>query len=124
MAYDDAKINCRTKFGSSGGILFEPKTTGIISVIDNIAKTIDYGNSVWIGINDFTTNGAFVYTSNNEPVTIVIPWSPGFGNHQSDYGPVSMGSNYDPVRMGMAAFYDNWPVTKKKASVCEREMVK
>ena len=119
MAYDDAKINCRTMFGSSGGILFEPKTTGIISVIHNIAKI-----AVWIGINDFTTNGVFVYTSNNEPVTIIIPWSRGYGNHWKDYGPVLMGSDYDPVRMGMAAFYDSSPVTDKFASVCEREMVK
>ena len=115
MAYDDAKINCRTMFGSSGGILFEPKTTGIISVIDNIAKTIDYGNVVWIGINDFTTNGAFVYTSNNEPVTIVIPWLEFSGNHPSDYG---------PVNLQRAEFSDNWPVEKKLASVCERKMAK
>ena len=115
MAYGDAKNNCWTKFGSSGGILFEPKTSHIINVIDDIAKSTDMGNPVWIGVNDFTTNGAFVYTSNNEPVTIVIPWSPFHGNHQSDYG---------PVNLQRAEFSDNWPVEKKLASVCERKMAK
>jgi len=116
MTYEETKVNCGTKFGSSGGILFEPKTSQIINAITDLSKSIfinAQGNGYvsWIGVNDFTKDGTFVYTSNNEPFTIGLPWFTEEGKN-NEYGCVALFNAY---------FFDKFICSRKWASICERK---
>lgn len=114
MSYEEAKVNCGTKFNSSGGILFEPKTSQIINNITDLSKSIfnnDNGYVSWIGVNDFTKDGTFVYTSNNEPFTIKLPWFSEEGNNNEN----------GCVALLKAYFWDQFNCSNQWASICERK---
>jgi len=116
MSYEEAKVNCGTKFNSSGGILFEPKTSQIITNITDLSKSIfsdqqGHGYISWIGVNDFANDGTFVYTSNNEPFTMELPWFSEEGNNNEN----------GCVALFKAYFWDQFPCSNQWASICERK---
>ena len=59
LNYEQAQINCRTKFGNLVGGLFEPRTSDTNELVFNeatnfVTSTID---DFWLGINDLAIQG-------------------------------------------------------------------
>ena len=70
LSYQDAKQNCKVKFGGHGK-LYEPLTWSENQMAYDIAFATGTVNW-WIGVNDKQTEGSFVYESNGTP----IPYTP------------------------------------------------
>ena len=72
FSYASAEFNCIDQ----NAILFEPKSdnenTYVYTMFDYYMR--DY---TWIGINDRTTEGSFVYTSTSEPIKYSGSWGDG-----------------------------------------------
>ena len=59
-----AAIYCSEK----GGKLFEPKSENVYKEVSNLAEKHGFQDwSFWIGIHDISTEGHFVYNSDNSP---------------------------------------------------------
>ena len=69
--YDDAKLNCNTKFPQ--GKLFEPKSSSSNRKVHKEALSI-LERGYWIGINDKRGEGSWVYDSDGSSVGFSIPW--------------------------------------------------
>ena len=77
-SYDDAKQNCNGgKF--TRGKLFEPKSLSSNKKVHTVAMGIKETNW-WIGINDRTSEGSWVYDSDGSSVAFSIPWFSGKPN--------------------------------------------
>ena len=71
MSFNEAKMNCRTKFGSKSiGKLAEPMEKNINTQIFKMWKKRYPNKQGIIGVTDKKKEGSFVYDSNNKNVTI------------------------------------------------------
>ena len=72
-SYAEALAYCKTK----GGKLVEPKSAQANNDIVDLAKAIEtQGNGVWIGINDKSKEGKFIYASDGKSLKYTN-WNPG-----------------------------------------------
>ena len=69
QSYSDASRICK----ENGGKMFEPKNELVYDNIVNISKEKSLGN-IWLGLNDLSNEGNFVYNSDNSEV-IWTYWS-------------------------------------------------
>ena len=101
MNFNDAQTSCETKFGSSGGKLFEPKDLATHNAVrekqvEEVRKSDIYNRyyKTWIGISDRGHEGAFTFVSDDAHLPFTAPWASGQPNDAGS-------SNYDCV-----AIYD------------------
>ena len=74
LNFTDANVNCKEKLkGVGDGRLYEPKTIGEITKISTLAGDSIRGCS-WIGITDITTEGKYVYNSDERPIEFTPTW--------------------------------------------------
>ena len=76
------------------------------------------GSFPWIGINDISEEGTWVYTSDGSPVSISIPWGPGYG---------SKGTSNNCVFFGWPGYYQrnklaDFPCNRPYQSICEPDL--
>ena len=90
--YEAAKQNCQTKFKGKGK-MFEPKTLAINEKIHKIAIE-DFTSHYWVGVNDFQSDGTWVYTSNGSPIPFDAPWQTGPRSRVSISCVLSSNSHY------------------------------
>ena len=72
MNYADAQLNCQNRFGNHGGKLFEPRRANTNQLVSAAAANFVSGTSddFWLGINDLTIQGQYVYASDGQPVPV------------------------------------------------------
>ena len=92
-----------------GGKLAELRKQTTNDFIADVAKGKGNGIELWIGINDISKEGAFVYGSNGAPITSTN-WSPGEPNNVG---------NGDCVRIKQEEWWD-LNCDSSKPFVCER----
>lgn len=121
LNYDTAKANCETKFDGNGR-LYEPRSLDTMKKVRETGVANDLGNFPWIGINDISEEGTWVYTSDGSTVSISIPWGSGYydyGSRGTSYNCVLFGwlsgSNSDKV-MDLGCNYGAYP------SICEPDL--
>ena len=112
-SYENAKQNCKTKFGGSGK-LFEPKTWSENQMAYKIAG---YGN-LWIGVNDKRIDRTYVYESTGKPISFTPIFYSGYGSQGTSYNcilyrPPSSGYNSDIVH------WLDYPCSYSYYSICE-----
>ena len=96
-----------------GGKLVEPRKQTTNDFITDVAKEKGNGIELWIGINDISKEGVFVYESNSEPVTWTN-WGPGEPNNGGNGL-----RNGDCVRLKQEEWWD-LNCDYSKPFVCER----
>ena len=62
--FNEAKSICNAK----SGILYEPKSLSHLQLVRNSNKKRDTKNCFWLGIDDRTTEGTYLYNSDNSPL--------------------------------------------------------
>ena len=96
MSFNDAQTSCETKFGSSGGKLFEPKDLAThnavrekqVEVVRKSGFSDKYYNT-WIGISDRAHEGTFTFVSDDAH----LPFTAWASDQPSDSG----SNNWDCV---------------------------
>ena len=70
MNYTDAQLNCQNKFGILVGKLFEPRLANTNQLLSAAAAKFASSTSddFWIGINDLSSQGQYVYASDGKSV--------------------------------------------------------
>ena len=71
MGWQKAQDNCRDKFDSVSGRLFEPRSTTMNLAVWKVADELlgDQANGeFWLGITDLKNQGTYRYLSNDEEV--------------------------------------------------------
>ena len=84
LSYEDAKVNCESKFNGYGR-LFEPKSRGINKKAHDAGIENGHGNWYWIGVNDQKLEGSWVYTNSGQPISIYPNWRLGYGSRGTGY---------------------------------------
>ena len=84
--FDDAQKICSEAFkkhGFDNGILYEPKNPENFVKIYELAEQISNHSTLqlWLGLNDRSKEGDFVYNSNNQVPKFIAPWA---GNYLTD----------------------------------------
>ena len=93
LNYSRARSNCKQKFKGNGR-LFEPTDLTINEKVHKIAmqvylevfgdrihwkigshRGLMVGYAIWIGVNDLTEQGKYIYDNSAVPVTMEIPWA-------------------------------------------------
>ena len=84
MNFTDAQTSCETKFGSSGGKLFEPKDLATHNAVrekqvEEVRKSgfSDKYYKTWIGISDQGHEGTFTFVSDDAHLPFTAPWKSG-----------------------------------------------
>ena len=84
MNFNDAQTSCETKFGSSGGKLFEPKDLATHNAVrekqvEEVRKSgfSDKYYKTWIGISDQGHEGTFTFVSDDAHLPFTAPWKSG-----------------------------------------------
>ena len=77
--FDDAKKICSEKFkehGFKNGRLYEPKDLKNFAKIYELAEQFSYHPTlqIWLGLNDKSNEGEFVYNSNGKQPKFNAPW--------------------------------------------------
>ena len=84
MTFTNAKANCKDKFGSENhGRLFEPKSLQMNQLVFEASlKVLGFRTSRYrfLGVDDLSTEGTFVYSSDSSQIAFPIPWAPGDPN--------------------------------------------
>ena len=83
--FDGARKICSEAFqkhGFDSGRLYEPKDLESFAMIYELAENIsEYPTlTLWLGLNDRSKEGDFVYNSNGKPPKFTAPWG---GNYSS-----------------------------------------
>ena len=78
--FDDAQKNCSDMFkkhGFENGRLYEPKDLETFVKIYKLAEHFSNYSSLqlWLGLNDRSKEGEFVYNSNNKVPNFTQPWA-------------------------------------------------
>ena len=84
-SFEDAQKICSEKFrehGFNNGILYEPKDVKIFAKVYELAEQFSKNPTLqlWLGLNDKSKEGEFVYNSNNQVPKFILPWA---GNYLS-----------------------------------------
>ena len=87
MNFTDAQTSCETKFGSSGGKLFEPKDLATHNAVreKQVKKVKNYNDynsdfyETWIGISDRAHEGTFTFVSDDAHLPFTA-WADGQPN--------------------------------------------
>ena len=113
MSASSAQTNCAGKFGSDHGRLFEPKSLAMYQSVYDKSKALGHPNGgSYIGVDDLSSEGNYVYSSNGVAIPFTIPWRSGDPD----------GSSHDCIAIGWSN-QDGWvdlPCTYQTASICER----
>jgi len=112
--YNNAKMNCNAIFMEQGK-LFEPKSSSSNKKVHKVALSIQISNW-WLGINDKSSEGSWVYDSNGASVAFSIQWYSGQPNGgSSENCPVYWsGDQKDIGQIGDTRCMDTYP------SICEQ----
>ena len=101
---------------NEGAILFEPKSEDINKRVSDHANTIEgFGNAdnrYWIGINDITAEGSFVYNSDQSPIS----WENWKGNQPNNR---AGGQDCGAVNTNEGEWWDD-TCTDLRPFVCEK----
>ena len=111
MTASSAQTNCAGKFGSDHGRLFEPKSLAMYQSVLDKSKALGLSIS-YIGVDDLSSEGNYVYSSNGEAIPFTIPWRAGDPH----------GSSSDCIVIGWSN-QDGWidaGCGYTTASICER----
>jgi hypothetical protein len=78
--FDDAQKICSETFkkhGFDNGILYEPKNLENVVKIYGLAEQLSNHSTLqlWLGLNDHSKEGDFVYNSNNQAPKFIAPWA-------------------------------------------------
>ena len=78
--FDGARKICSEAFQKHGfdcGRLYEPKDLESFAQIYELAENISEHPTLtlWLGLNDRSKEGNFVYNSNGKPPTFTAPWA-------------------------------------------------
>ena len=78
-SFDDAQKICSEKFkehGFNNGKLYEPKNLQNFAKIYELAEQFSYKPTlqIWLGLNDKSKEGEFVYNSNGKQPKLNTPW--------------------------------------------------
>ena len=78
-SFEDAQRICSEKFkehGFSNGRLYEPKDIENFAKIYELAEEFSYHPTlqIWLGLNDKSNEGEFVYNSNGKQPKFNAPW--------------------------------------------------
>ena len=117
MKWQAAQDNCRDKFDSASGRLFEPRSTtmnlDVWQVADELlGKRTDDGG-FWLGITDLKNQGTYRYDSNDEEVVDGM-WSSG----------QPAGDEHDCVEYFLRNYPGEWYDSKcswREKSICEED---
>ena len=109
MTASSAQTNCAGKFGSDHGRLFEPKSLAMYQSVLDKSKALGLSIS-YIGVDDLSSEGNYVYSSNGVAIPFTIPWKSG-DPHGSDC--IGIGLNNQDGWFDASCSYST-------ASICER----
>ena len=114
MSASSAQTNCAGKFGSDHGRLFEPKSLAMYQSVYDKSKALGHPSTgSYIGVDDLSSEGNYVYSSNGVAVPFTIPWRSGDPNGSSQVDCMGIGWKNE----------DGWfdaPCNYQTASICER----
>ena len=71
QSYDDAETKCQQEFGGNGK-LFEPQSVEHMNSVIDVARNNFGWTHVWLGINDSSNEGTYVYASSGLEIPLSI----------------------------------------------------
>ena len=117
LTYDKAIQNCQEKLKDyGGGILYEPYSIAEQKRVVDMAYEHFTADWAWIGVTDKTTEGQYMYNSNNQPIDFTPDWDLDGGSRGRSNNCVIINVN-SPSGSHYSEWYD-YPCTSNKRSIC------
>ena len=123
LKYEAAKSNCESKFNGNGR-LYEPRSLATLKKVRKTGLDNYFGLCPYIGINDISEEGTWVYTSDGSPVSMSIPWA-SYWQSYWDSKPDFKATEYNcAVFTNSYPRYElvDYPCTSDSPSICELDL--
>ena len=114
LTWENAKKGCKDKF-ANGGKLYEPLSLEENNDVHAIVEPLNPTDAFWIGVDDLSQEGSFMYSSSGSRISFNLPW-----HTNSNWGTKGSSNNCVLLYDDGGTWLD-YSCTRNYPSVCESE---